>query len=83
MGGYVTPTDLEARLQSEYEDSGQERAHRVQAQKYEQARMAWRESRKQKRSADLRKQVLDTPQKPIGYTTKTVLILTHNSKRLT
>jgi hypothetical protein len=41
--GYVTPTDIEERLQRELEESGQLDAEKLQREKYERERKAWRE----------------------------------------
>jgi hypothetical protein len=41
-GGYVTPADIEARLERELEESGCNKAERLQRSKYEQERRAWR-----------------------------------------
>jgi putative DNA primase/helicase len=41
-GGYVTPADIEDRLERELEDSGCNKAERLQRSKYEQERRAWR-----------------------------------------
>jgi putative DNA primase/helicase len=42
-GGYVTPTDIEDRLQHELKESGQLEAEKVQRERYERERAAWRE----------------------------------------
>jgi hypothetical protein len=45
-GGYVTPIDIEERLQRELKESGQLEAEKLQEEKYERERQAWRQSGK-------------------------------------
>jgi len=42
-GGYVTPSDIEDRLERELEELGCNKAERLQREKYERERRAWRE----------------------------------------
>jgi hypothetical protein len=42
-GGYITPTEIEDRLANELRESGQSEAERLQREKYERERQAWRE----------------------------------------
>ncbi len=42
--GYVTPADIEKRLERELEESGCKEAHELQRQQYERERRAWREA---------------------------------------
>jgi hypothetical protein len=44
-GGYVTPADIEARLERYLRESGQMEAERLQREKYERERQAWRSPR--------------------------------------
>ena len=46
-GGYITPTDLEERLERVLEESGCNKAERLQAEKYERERQAWRRAREE------------------------------------
>jgi hypothetical protein len=41
-GGYLTPPDIEDRLRRELKETGQLEAERLQAEKYERERRAWR-----------------------------------------
>jgi len=44
-GGYVTPIDIEERLQRELKESGQLEAEKLQEEQYERERQAWRQRR--------------------------------------